>query len=167
MIETNRLLIKPLTLLELQKLASVPDDLARDLGLSPSESLTDEATLDAIVNTLLPQLEDPGNNPFFWTMWIIIEKSSLAIAGGICFHGGPDENGEVEIGYGTDEGFRNKGIMTETIAGMLKWLRDQDQIKCVMAETDLSNPSSIRVLEKNNFTETGRNGSAVFLKHLL
>ncbi len=52
-------------------------------------------------------------------MWIIVEKQERAIIGGICFHGAPDENGKVEIGYGTDNGSRNKGFMTEAIAGLI------------------------------------------------
>ena len=61
----------------------------------------------------------------------MIEKSNKAIIGGICFHGEPDENGQVEIGYGTDEEFRNKGYMTETISGLVDWTRENKTIKAI------------------------------------
>lgn len=163
MIETERLIIRPLNFEELKKLVAGPDELAASLGLLPSDSLTEDETLDAIINTFLPNLADPANDPLFWTMWIVIEKSSRAITGGICFHGEPDEQGEVEIGYGTDEKFRNQGIMTEAIAGIIGWLRGIEKIKSVKAETSFDNPSSVKVLEKNNFKESSRTESSVFL----
>jgi RimJ/RimL family protein N-acetyltransferase len=160
-IETERLRIRPLNYNELEKLAEFPDELAEDLGLIPSDSLSDHETRDAILNTLLPNLADPKKNPYFWTMWIIIDKTSGAIAGGICFHGEPDETGEVEIGYGTDLHHRNTGIMTETLAGFIGWIRKQGNVNSVRAETDAGNQASIRVLEKSGFTEHERTGSSV------
>jgi [ribosomal protein S5]-alanine N-acetyltransferase len=46
-------------------------------------------------------------------MWIIIEKIENAIIGGLCFHGEPDENGALEVGYGIDSDFCNKGYVTK------------------------------------------------------
>jgi RimJ/RimL family protein N-acetyltransferase len=151
MIETERLILKPLSYDELVKHLKSPDELAKDYGLIPSESLIDKETQDAILNDLLPNLSDEKKDPLFYTMWIVIEKSKNAIIGGICFHGEPDENGEVEIGYGTDDDYRNRGYMTETITGLIRWLKDNTKVKIIKAETDSSNKSSIRVLEKNDF----------------
>ena len=66
----------------------------------------------------LPNITDVSKDFHFHTMWILIEKKEKAIIGGICFHGEPNANGEVEIGYGTDYKYRNKGYMTETIFGI-------------------------------------------------
>ena len=99
MIETGRLIIKPLSFNELIKHIKSPNVLANDLGLKPSKSLIDKETQDAILNDLLPNLSDLNKDPLFYTMWIVIEKDEKAIIGGICFHGEPDNNGEVEIGY--------------------------------------------------------------------
>jgi ribosomal-protein-alanine N-acetyltransferase len=165
MIETNRLLIKPLSRDELSKHLLSPAELASDLGLTPSTSLTHEETREAILNDLLPNISDPKKNTLFYTMWIVIEKSKQAIVGGICFHGEPNSTGEVEIGYGTDEEYRNKGIMTETIAGIVQWLKLNDSVKSIIAETEPGNTSSIRVLEKNGFHIFKSNDNAVCLRH--
>jgi [ribosomal protein S5]-alanine N-acetyltransferase len=164
MITTSRLNIWPLSSDQLQILVDSPDEFAGKHGLIPSSSLTDPETRDAILSTFLPNLSDPSKDPDFWTLWILVDKGTNAIAGGICFHGEPDEQGEVEIGYGTDEKFRNQGIMTETIAGLLDWMRDRKKVRSVKAETDLNNPSSIKVLEKNGFRESGRGESSVILR---
>lgn len=110
MIETSRLIIKPLSYNELIKHIKSPGDLADDLALKPSKSLIDKETQEAILNDLLPNLSDLTKDPLFYTMWIIIERRGKSIIGGICFHGQPDKNGEVEIGYGIDNEYRNKGL---------------------------------------------------------
>src|SRR5512133_1217390 len=129
MIETKRLFIKPLTAEELKRHVESPNDFAQDLGLIPSQSLIDNETKKAILNDLLPNITDILKDSDFYTMWILIEKVEKAIIGGICFHGEPNEMGEAEIGYGTDLAFRNKGYMTESISGLVHWLRENKDVK--------------------------------------
>jgi len=151
MIETKRLIIKPLTYDELRRHIESPCELADEMRLKPSQSLPDKDTREAIMNDLLPFLADSDKDPLFYTIWIVIEKMQKAIIGGICFHGEPDANGEVEIGYGIDVGYRNKGYMTETVAGLIIWLKSIKKVRVIRAETDPFNISSVRVLEKNGF----------------
>jgi [ribosomal protein S5]-alanine N-acetyltransferase len=164
MIETKRLIIKPLTCDELKKYIDSPNELAEDLELIPSQTMIDKETKNAIINDLLPNITDPKKDWMFYTMWIIIEKSKKAIVGGICFHGEPDEKGEVEIGYGTDNEYRNKGIMTETIAGLIQWTINNNKVKVIKAETNFENISSVRVLEKNDFKVYQHNDNSVILR---
>jgi len=164
MIETKRLRIKPLSCDELKKHIHLPEELAKDLGLIPSQVLIDKETQDAILNDLLPNIEDSDKDPLFYTMWIVIEKSKRAIIGGFCFHGAPNETGEVEIGYGIDDGYRNRGYMTEAIAGLALWIRNNKNVKTIKAETDNENSSSVRVLEKNGFMICQRNANSVIFE---
>ena len=164
MIETKRLLIRPLTGEELKKHIDSPNDFANGLGLIPSQSLIDDETKEAILNDLLPNIDDKTKDPDFYTMWIVIDKVQKAIIGGICFHGEPNDKGEVEIGYGTDSDYRNSGFMTETIAGLISWIRENKNVKSIMAETEIENISSIKVLEKNNFKVIQQIDKAVILR---
>lgn len=164
MIETKRLLIKPLTAEELKRHIVSPDDFALELGLIPSQSLIDNETKDAILNDLLPNIIDITKDPDFYTMWILIEKVKKAIIGGICFHGEPNEKGEVEIGYGTDLEYRNKGYMTESISGLIHWIRENKNVRSITAETENTNISSIKVLEKNGFKLIQQSDNSVILK---
>ncbi|MGV8139221.1 MAG: GNAT family N-acetyltransferase [Mangrovibacterium sp.] len=164
MIETKRLILKPLSGSELMKLTKFPNKLAEDLGLTPSASFVEEEVQEAILNDLLPNLSDLNKDYLFYTMWIVVEKSKKAIIGGICFHGEPDEKGEVEIGYGTDDGYRNDGYMTETISGLVQWATANKKIQIIKAETYKTNTPSIRVLEKNNFEIARQNDTSVIMK---
>jgi hypothetical protein len=164
MIETNRLNIKPLTGDQLKKYADSPNELAFDLGLVPSQVLMGEEVKKAINNDLLPNVTDATKDPLFYTMWLVIEKNSNTIVGGICFHGEPDENKEVEIGYGIDEPFQNRGYMSETIAGLTHWITDYKKVKVIKAETECDNISSIRVLEKNGFKTSQQIDNTLILR---
>jgi len=164
MIETERLIIRPLSLPELKKHTESPCELAKELGLTTSKSLLDKEVKEAIINDLLPYMKDPDKDPLFYTMWIVIEKAEKAIIGGTCFHGEPDDQGEVEIGYGTDNEYRNRGYMSESIEGLVSWLREGRKVKVIKGETDSSNFSSIRVLEKNGFKLFEQNDQSTVLK---
>ena len=164
MIETKRLLIKPLTAEELKRHIVSPNDFALELGLIPSQSLIDNETKDAILNDLLPNIIDITKDSDFYTMWILVEKFKKAIIGGICFHGEPNEEGEVEIGYGTDVEYRNKGYMTESISGLIHWARGKKNVRSITAETENTNIASIKVLEKNDFKLIHQYDNSVILK---
>ena len=164
MIETQRLILKPLSYNESIKHIKFPDELAKDLELAPSKSLIGKEVQEAILNDLLPNLSDSTKDSLFYTMWIMVEKSIKAIIGGVCFHGEPNKNGEVEIGYGTDDDYQNKGYMTEAIFGLIQWATDNERIHSIKAETDKTNIASILVLEKNNFELTEQNDNSVIMK---
>jgi [ribosomal protein S5]-alanine N-acetyltransferase len=151
MILTNRLILKPLSADQLEKYIDFQDELAIELGLKPSPVLIEEALKEAIRNDLLPFIADPARDPLFYTLWIVIEKETKTIVGGICFHGEPNGKGEIEIGYGIDQPFQNRGYMSEAITGFIQWIKENSKAKILKAETESDNISSIRVLEKNNF----------------
>ena len=151
MIETERLLIRPLTVDELRCYTDSPLDLVRLLGLQPPVVSLGSELQDIIKNIFLPNLQDESKNYLFYTLWIIIAKNEQCIIGGLCFHGEPDENGKAEIGYGIDEAFQNYGYMSETVSGLIGWSKKHANLRTLVAETDLSNLPSIRVLEKCGF----------------
>ena len=160
MIETERLLIRPLTADELRCYSDSPLELVRILGLQTPVTPVGTELKAAIENTFLPNLEDESKSPLFNTVWIIIEKNKQCIIGGLCFHGEPDSNGMAEIGYGIDDAFQNSGFMSEAVSGIIDWSKKQEIIKTLVAETYSSNLASIRVLEKCGFrliksTDTG------------
>lgn len=66
------------------------------------------------------------------------------------------KQGRVEIGYGLTEAGRGQGYATEAVGTLLEHLRGWPDVQTVLAETLPDNQPSIRVLEKNGFTLTGR-----------
>ncbi|GAA2151670.1 hypothetical protein GCM10009760_47320 [Kitasatospora kazusensis] len=75
-----------------------------------------------------------------------IRRASDGLAiGGIGFHGGPDEDGAVEIGYGLAESARRQGYAVEAVRRMIELAREQGVAK-FLGNTDLDNIPSQRVM---------------------
>lgn len=155
MIESEQLILKPLTHSQLIKYIANDNSLEAELKLNPTHKVISEALQEALIETILPNVADTGKNHLFSTLWGIILKSESRMIGDICFVGEPDVEGEIEIGYGTYEDFRGKGYMTEAVACILTWARRQDNVKSVFAQTAKNNPASWHILIKNHFEKVG------------
>jgi ribosomal-protein-alanine N-acetyltransferase len=161
MISTERLILKPLSYQQLIKYIANDGSLERELKLNPTRKIISAELREALEGTILPNVGDSGKNHLFNTLWTIIVKDESRMVGDVCFVGEPDENGEIEIGYGTYEDFRGKGYMTEAVGSMIEWASRQDFVKSIFAQTAKDNPSSYAVLEKNGFEKIGE-GEGVF-----
>jgi len=63
----------------------------------------------------------------------------------------PNENGEVEIGYGLGKEFEHNGYMTEAVKAMCEWALKQNCVINVIAETELEGLASQKILERCGF----------------
>ncbi len=87
--------------------------------------------------------------------WFIVEKERNIVIGSIGFKAMPDKNGIVEIGFGIDHAFRQKGYATEAVRGLTNWALSQNDIQKVVAECEPDNKPSVRVLKKAGMQKTG------------
>jgi [ribosomal protein S5]-alanine N-acetyltransferase len=154
MIETNRLILKPLTYSQLLKYLGNDHALEKELGLNESLRVIPDELKEALVNTILPAVADQGKNYLFSTLWTIILKKVNRKVGDLCFYGEPGSSGEIEVGYGTYPEFRKQGFMTEALCGMVKWAENQPNVHSILASTERNNRASFGVLQKNNFVKT-------------
>lgn len=155
MLETDRLRIIPLTLAQLRKYLSSDSSLEKELGVNHSPRTISAELLEALEKNIIPGVEDIEKNYLYSTLWTIIWKEQNMMAGDLCFFGVPNENGEIEIGYGTYEGFRKRGLMTEAVGAMIKWAEEQPGVRAIIAGTEKSNADSYAILERNNFIKCG------------
>jgi RimJ/RimL family protein N-acetyltransferase len=155
MIETKRLILKPLTHEQLIKYIRLDNSLETELNLNESSRTISPELKEALIQTILPNVADISKNYLFSTLWTVILKGENKMVGDLCFVGEPDTEGEVEIGYGTYEEFRKRGFMTEAVAGMIKWAEKQPNIRSIIASTEKSNIDSFSILERNNFIKSG------------
>jgi len=83
------------------------------------------------------------------------------------FFGPPDRDGVIEIAYAMAASFREQGLATEAVSGLLSWAFSHDAVKRVVAHTEPHLTASRRVLEKTGFTETGEEsrGGAVQVRY--
>ena len=58
-----------------------------------------------------------------------------------------------EIGYGLGKTHEHFGYMTEAVEAFCTWGKKQASVKHIIAETEIDNFSSQRVLQRNGFIE--------------
>jgi RimJ/RimL family protein N-acetyltransferase len=93
-----------------------------------------------------------------WLSWYVMTaeaagtQPTLVAAAGFM---GPPENGAVEIGYSVIPEARSLGYATEIVEALTRRAFEVEAVHRVVAETDASNASSQRVLERNGFVRVG------------
>lgn len=155
MIQTQRLQLQPLTYEQLVKYIACDNSLETELNLATTGRTIPAELAEAFEQTILPHVKDATKNYLYNTLWTIISTADNKMVGDLCIVGEPNEAGEIEIGYGTYDEFMKKGFMTEAVAGMISWAKDQPGIKAIVANTEKNNIASFTVLEKNNFVKVG------------
>ena len=96
------------------------------------------------------------NERAWYAIWMIALRNGTHV-GELCFKGvSPD--GAVEIGYGIDERYQDRGYATEAVSAVTAWAAQQGGITRVEAEAEDENIASLRVLEKSGFVPNGERG---------
>ncbi len=155
MIETKRLILKPLTYDQLLKYAKSDNSLEKELNLNETSRIISPQLKEALEETILPNVADKDKNYLYSTLWTAISKAENKMVGDLCIIGEPNTDGEIEIGYGTYDEFQGKGFMTEMVGGIIEWARSQPIVKSIIASTDKTNAASFKVLQKNSFIKIG------------
>lgn len=151
MIETARLTLIPLTLRQLRLHVRDNYQLEKTVGLQKGHRVVVEPLLSIITHFTIPRLQDPAFDPLYHTMWMAIDRQKRQFVAEAKFKGEPDETGTVEIGYGTYPALHRQGYMTEMVGGLVNWASQQPGVQRVVADTDVENVASQKVLEKNGF----------------
>ena len=143
-ITTQRLKIYPIS----------TDQLKQVIKTEPNEILKMAYT------EMLNGCQNDPENYIWYTLWFIELQDATnqnEIVGSLSFKG-ISENGIIEIGYGINDGYENKGYTTEAVRAVVEWASAQKNVKQIEAEAEEDNYASIRVLEKCNFVPNGQMG---------
>jgi len=155
MLETKRLLLKPLTYDQLVKYIKADDSLEQELQLHSNARAVSEILKEKMALNILPKVGDATIDYLYVTLWTAINKKENWMVCDVCFKGEPNDEGEIEIGYGTHPQFQGKGYMKEAVGGMIEWAKKQPKVKTIFAQTLKDNIASFTILERNNFVKIG------------
>jgi RimJ/RimL family protein N-acetyltransferase len=160
-IETEHLVLHPITPAEAQRIVTQtpgPDDTWAD-GFPREDDLEG-------LGMLLREgsnANDATEAPPFGSM-LITERASRNAIGSIGFYGPPNEEGQVMIGYGLVEQYRGRGLGTEALQALIAYCRTRPEVRTILADTDVENKVSQRVLEKSGFTFIRANSELCFYR---
>ena len=147
-IQTKRLRLVALTLAQLDLCLEDPGRLGRELGVSISPRLVDAPARRATGFKTKTMSESGTESHPWYTFWLVVIAAERYGAGLAGFKGEPDECGEVEIGYGIDPAYRNRGYTTEAVKALIAWAFQDPACRLVLADTLKDNIASNRVLIK-------------------
>jgi ribosomal-protein-alanine N-acetyltransferase len=91
---------------------------------------------------------------FTFGSWFIVVQDRAGIVGSIGFYGPPDTDGELMVGYGLIASARGHGYATEALVALTDHAFAQPGVSRIVADPDLDNTASHRVLEKAGFVGT-------------
>lgn len=151
-LETERLILAPLTAPQLRLWTENIPALEKELNCTYDAEPMHGFFLE-IVKSQLEITEKDEANYLFHSFWLIIRKEDRVVVGSTDFKSTPDENGEVEIGYGTGKKYENQRYMTEAVRAMCGWALRQEGILGVIAETEIDNIPSHHILMRCGFKQ--------------
>jgi RimJ/RimL family protein N-acetyltransferase len=107
----------------------------------------------------IAQALEKGPEQVGWWCWYFVLHNRVTrhrvLIGDGGFKGPPGEVGTVEIGYSLLQPYRSRGYTTEAVKALVSWAFQHPQVTWVVAEAQLGNIASIRVLQKDGFNEVG------------
>lgn len=146
-IETNRLRMITFTA-DMMK-ASLHGDLKKAAGYKVTPGYPMDAYKELFPYKIERFRQYPEENEYEGA---IIHKGEQKIIGDMGFKGGPDEEGNMDLGYSMMEAYQGKGYTTEMAQAAVAWGLQQPGVKKITASCSENNIASIRVLEKVGFT---------------
>jgi ribosomal-protein-alanine N-acetyltransferase len=141
---TERLELRPLPVAAARALAGDRAAAARLLGAALASEWPQPDLL-----AVLPR-QRAGRERF--GVWIAVERETGTVIGDAGFHGPPDEEGTVELGYAIVPERRRRGYATEAARALVEWVLAEPGIAAVVAGCKPDNVASIRTLERLGFT---------------
>ncbi len=118
------------------------------LGLQAGPGWPHADTADA----LRPHAEhgDPGQDA---DVWLVVDADDRVV-GDCGLAGRPDDRGAQEIGYGVAAPARRQGLGTEAVALLCAWVEQQPDVQRVVAEVEVGNEASQRLLGRLGFVSS-------------
>ncbi|MFJ2771813.1 GNAT family N-acetyltransferase [Streptomyces sp. NPDC087300] len=87
-----------------------------------------------------------------WGMYALVRAEDGLAVGGMGFHGAPDDEGCVEVGYDLAVAARGKGYATEALRALSQWALTHPEVTSLLAQTDPTNAPSQSLLTRTGWT---------------
>jgi RimJ/RimL family protein N-acetyltransferase len=138
--------------------ALVAHDLAaaeREIGVALPPDLPEQ--LEHFLTYRLAQL-DADPSILCWlarAMVLTDEAGTRRVIGTIGFHGAPDEQGRLEVGYRIEPEYRRLGYTSEAVRALFDWALATRGIRRFVASISPTNEASLALARQFGFVQTG------------
>ncbi|MEU3842008.1 GNAT family N-acetyltransferase [Streptomyces sp. NPDC028635] len=132
-------------------------NLGGDGGFTWNEDGPYEGTRDAA--GMVAQAYAAGVHRPEFGMFVLVRREDGLAVGGMGFHGTPDEDGRVEVGYDLVPSARGRGYATEALRALAHWALERGDVRVVFATVDRDNKPSRAVITRAGFTQVSDDGA--------
>lgn len=99
---------------------------------------------------------DPTIHPWLGRAMILTgDDGSQRVVGSIGFHGPPDKENRLEVGYSVDPPYRRRGYASESVKAMFDWAHQEHGITRFVASISPDNEPSLRLTAAFGFQKVG------------
>lgn len=136
-------------------IAGDADAASRELGADVSGAMSDD--LQHFARYRLAQMEaDPSIRQWLARAMVMTEADGRRHAiGTIGFHGPPDGEGRVEVGYRVEPAYRRQGYASEAVRALFDWAAREHGIRRFVASISPANEASLTLVRGFGFVRTG------------
>jgi RimJ/RimL family protein N-acetyltransferase len=155
-IKTDRLILLALTRAQLAAVHNNPREALLSMGFLAAPPAREDMPARKRVYEIKGKLIE--RFPEYWlycTVWLMLLDKT--VVGELGFKG-PPADGELEIGYGTESRYRNRGYMKEAVRALCRFCLSDSSVFSVAAFTDPENYASQSVLTACGFDLVEKDG---------
>ena len=136
-------------------LAGDVDAAAREVDADVSGAMSDD--LQDFARYRLAQMEaDPSVQQWLARAMVMTDPDGHRHAiGTIGFHGPPDEQGRVEVGYRVEPAYRRQGYTSESVRALFDWAAREHGIQSFVASVAPTNDASLALIRGLGFVRVG------------
>ena len=126
----------------------------RLIGASVPPWLADELE-DALKIWIARLTSDPAAAPWMARAMVLNEDGARRVVGSIGFHGPPDAEGRLEVGYSVDPPYRRRGFARESVRALFDWAHQRAGIERFVASISPANAPSLALARGLGFVQVG------------
>jgi RimJ/RimL family protein N-acetyltransferase len=128
---------------------------SEEIGATVPAWIADE--LENFLKYRLGQLRlDPSIRVWLGRAMVLTEDDGTRrVVGSIGFHGPPDEQGRLEVGYSVDPPYRRRGYASESVKAMFDWAHQEHGITRFIASISPDNEPSLNLTAAYGFHKVG------------
>jgi RimJ/RimL family protein N-acetyltransferase len=99
---------------------------------------------------------DPTLRPWLGRGMVLVDEAGQRrVVGSIGFHGPPDDEGRLEIGYSVDPPYRRRGFAREAAEAMYDWAYRTHGITTFVASVAPDNVASLNLIGEHGYSQIG------------
>jgi RimJ/RimL family protein N-acetyltransferase len=99
--------------------------------------------------------EEPSIQPWLGRLIVLDDERGRRVIGSAGFHGPPDDEGRIEVGYRVEPEYRRRGVATEVVRALFDWANREHGVTRFRAATAPDNLASQAVLARFGFRQAG------------